>query len=159
MEPISLHPIIFYSFLGFMLIVMSAAGYLYSLYNNTLTKDLVIFLDKSNRWRHIWDNIKDSETYSNNKKKYIVNAGIVNKKGKALYIYSDNKPAPMDIKYNSIKWLTSESLMAVINNNLIQKLVKPNVDFMDKLILFGAIGGMVGALSSIIILLKTTGII
>lgn len=159
MDPISLHPIIFYSLFLFITILAGMCIFFFVQYYNTISKDLIIFLDNSNRWRHIWDNIKETASYKNKSKSYIVGKGILNRRGKGLYIYSDNKPNPMNIEYNSTKWLSSESLMAVINNNLIQKLVQPADAFKDKLLLFGAIGGIVAGLASVVVLLKTTGVL
>ena len=76
-----------------------------------------------------------------------------------MHIFSEGKPTPLTVKYNKLEWLSSESMMAIINNKLIQKLVQPSNTLVDNLILFGSIGGMIAGISSILILLKTFQVI
>lgn len=159
MTPIALHPIIFYLFLFILVLFMGGFTWVLWLYLKLLFMDCIIFIDKSNRWLMIRDKLKDSSTYSYGGKKYIIGEGILNKRGKALHIFSENKPNALDIKYNTAKWLSSESLMSVINNKLIQQLVRTSDTFTDKLILFGALGGILAGISSAIILLKQFGVI
>lgn len=77
----------------------------------------------------------------------------------SLYIYSEGKPQPLIIDYNTSKWLSSDSMMSVINNKLIQKLVQPSNKALDSLMLFGALGGILAGISSALILLKTFGVL
>lgn len=160
MTPIALHPILFY-FLLF-LMVLFASGFLWILweYWKILRKDTLIFIDKSNRWNEIKDNVRGMTSYTYLQKKYMLadNCSLLNKKGKSLFIFSENKPAPLKLGYNESKWLTSESIMSILNNDLIQKLVKTSDAFKDSLILFGAIGGLIAGIASIVILLKQFGV-
>lgn len=160
MTPISLHPLIFY-FLLFLMVIF-AAGFIWILweYWKIYIRDTLIFIDKSNRWEVVKDKIRGLTSYTHNQKKYLLadNCSLLNKKGKSLFIFSENKPAPMKISYNESKWLTSESIMSILNNTLIQKLVKTSDSLKDNFILIGAVGGMIAGIASIVILLKQFGV-
>ncbi len=160
MEAITLHPLIFY-FLLFLMIVF-AVGFIWILweYWKIFIKDTLIFIDKSNRWSMVKDKISGLNSYTHNQKKYMLadNCSLLNKKGKSLFIFSENKPVPLKLSYNDNKWLTSESIMSILNNDLIQKLVKTSDSFKDGLILLGAIGGFIAGIASIVILLKQFGV-
>lgn len=160
MEPISLHPILFY-FLLFLMTIF-AAGFIWILweYWKIFIKDTIIFIDKSNRWVEIKENVRGMNSYTHLNKKYLLadNCSLLNKKGKSLFIFSENKPAPMKLSYNESTWLTSESIMSILNNDLIQKLVKTSDALRDGFILFGAVGGMIAGIASIVILLKQFGV-
>lgn len=123
-------------------------------------RDTLIFIDKSNRWDIVKDKIRGLTSYTYRQKKYLLadNCSLLNKKGKSLFVFSENKPAPMKLGYNESKWLTSESIMSILNNDLIQKLVKTSDSFKDSLILFGAIGGMIAGIASVVIMLKQFGV-
>ena len=159
MVPIQIHPILFYFFLGFAVLMSGLAVYFLYLIISNIIKDTIIFIDQSDRWYMIKDKIGNSALYTYNNKKYALGEAILNRRGKALYIFSVNKPSPMSISYNKAKWLSSESLMSVINNKLVQQLVKTTDSLKDSLLLFGAIGGMIAGIASVIILLKTFGVI
>ena len=159
MNPIILHPVIFYSFLSFSVILAAGCVFFMWKWLQKYFMDLIIFIDQSDRWKMVFDKIGSKSMYENEGKKYVLGDAILNRKGKALYIFSNNKPAPLSISYNKAKWLNSESLMAVINNKLVQQLVKTTDNFKDSLILFGAIGGMIAGLASVLILLKQFGVL
>lgn len=160
MTPISLHPFLFY-FLLFLMIVF-AVGFLWILwkYWKLFIKDTLIFIDKSNRFNIVKDNVRGMTSYTYLEKKYLLadDCSLLNKKGKSLFVFSENKPAPMKLTYNNSKWLTSESIMSILNNDLIQKLVKTSDSLKDGLILFGAIGGLIAGIASVVILLKQFGV-
>ena len=161
MTPIAVHPIIFYSLLGMMILLMMVIFYIIIKWWQTKIADYMIFIDKSNRWSMVRDTLKDTDTYSFKNKKYFLTneSGLLTSRGKALYVFSENKPQPMKLEYNNAKWLTSDSMMSIINNKLIQKLVRTEDPFFDKLILFGAIGGLIAGMASILILLKQFGVL
>ena len=160
MTPINLHPILFY----FLLFLMTAfaAGFIWILweYWKLFIKDTLIFIDKSNRFNIVKDDVRGMNSYTYNEKKYMLadNCSLLNKKGKSLFVFSENKPAPLKLSYNESTWLTSESLMSILNNDLIQKLVKTSDSFKDGLIMFGAIGGLIAGTASVVILLKQFGV-
>lgn len=160
MNPIVIHPIIWYSLFSFSILFMIGCCIFMWMWLRMRFYDILIFIDRNNRWNLIFDKIRYSDTYTFNDKKYFLTAdsSILNRRGKAMYIFSENKPSPMRIKYNDAKWLTSETMQSIINNKLIQKLVQPSNSFADSLLLFGAIGGMIAGLSTVIILLKTFGV-
>ena len=123
--------------------------------------DKLIFIDKANRWNMLHVNLKNLDDYSYKNSMYFLTdkGSMTNKKGKALYVFSEGKPEPMVISYNKNEWVTSESLMAIINNKLIQKLVQTSDSFKDTLLLWGSIGGIMAGIASVLILLKQFGII
>lgn len=161
MEAMIVHPIVFYGITLFAFIFMAAAIWFMWLLMKRLFYDAVIFIDKSNRWKIIWDKVRDTQTYEYDKKTYFLkeDSSMLNSRGKSLHIFSEGKPSPLTIKYNKAEWITSGSMMAIINNKLIQKLVQPVNAFVDNLLLFGSIGGMIAGIASILILLKTFEVI
>jgi len=130
-------------------------------YIKRYTNDRIIIIDKNNRWSEHFTKIKGQIQEKIKNKSYILSedCGLLNRRGKALYFFAENKPQPLDLKYSKAEWLDSESLMAVINNKLVQQIIKPVDTFKDTLMLFGAIGGLIAGLSSIIILLNQMGFI
>lgn len=160
MTPITLHPIIFYFLLFMMSVLAVAFVYILIEYMKIHKKDTIILIDKSNRWKEIKDNVGGLTSYTHEEKKYLLadNCSLLNKKGKSLFIFSENKPAPLKLSYNESKWLTSESMMSILNNDLIQKLVSTTNDFKDGLIMFGAIGGMIAGIASVVVMLKQFGV-
>jgi len=161
MTPIIIHPILFYIFLGFAVIISFYGVWITWIFIKRYVGDLLLFIDKTNRWKIVYEKLKGASEYTHNDKKYFLSdkTAILNSKGKAFFIFSENKPEPMKISYNDNKWVTSDSLLAIINNKLIQQLVKTTSELEDKLILFGAIGGMIAGVSSVLILLKQFGVI
>lgn len=161
MQPILLHPIIFYFLLFFELMLMGIIFYFIVRWYKMSKFDSIIFIDRSNRWNLIRDKIGNSSTYNHDNKKYFVSedTALLNKKGRSLYIFSEGKPQGFKIAYNKSQWLTSESMMSIINNKMIQKLVQTQDAMFDKLVLFGAIGGMLAGVASVLILLKQFGVI
>lgn len=126
-----------------------------------VSKDRLIIIDKNNRWNITYINLKGKDQVKIKNKAYFLKeeAGLLNNKGKALYVFSENKPTPLSLNYSKIEWLDSESLMGVINNKLVQQIVRPTDAFKDSLMLFGAIGGMIAGLSSVFLLLQQLGVI
>lgn len=102
---------------------------------------------------------KDSIDYD--KQKYVIkkDAISVSKSGKALVIFSVNKPEPLKLEYNSAEWITSENMRNIINNELIKKLMQTSDSIKDMLLLFGSIGGIIAGIASAVMLLKTYGLI
>ncbi len=152
----TLHPIIFYFLLFFMLCLAIFLVYFMIKYFNQFKMDTIILIDKSNRWSMIKEYLSELSKFKHKGKEYLLaeDSSLVNKKGKALFVFSENKPAPLKLEYNHSKWLTSESIMSILNNDLIQKLVRTTGSLADQLILYGAIGGMIAGISSVVILLK-----
>lgn len=161
MNPIILNPFLFYFFIAVMLFLSAIALFFAKEYCKQFTHDLIIFLDKSNRWFFVREKLLGINKYKHHGKEYLLmeNCGVVNTKGKALYMFSENKPQPMKLEYNNSKWVTSDSMMSILNNELIQKLVNPSNSLKDSLILFGAIGGIIAGIASVLIMLKQFGVI
>lgn len=124
-------------------------------------RDMIIFFDNNMRWSLVYAKLKGIETYTKNDKIYHLNesASLLNNKGKVLYMFTENEPTPLKIERNETKWLNGASLKGIIDNNIIKQIVKPTDKFMDMLLLFGAIGGILSALSSIVVLLIVTGVL
>ena len=124
-------------------------------------KDTVIIIDESNRWFIAKQDLKDKTKFVYKEKAYFLreDASVLNNKGRALWIFSKNKPSPMKICYNEAKWLSSEALMGAINNELIKMMVQPRNTGKDILLLVGALGGVIAGISSVLILLKQFGVL
>lgn len=156
-----MHPILFYIFIAFTMI--TASFLIWSLLQliKIYKKDILLFIDNTDRWSLIYDNVKGKDKYSYKKKSYFLleNKGKLNKKGKALYMFKENNPKPIEFKTGNTLGLSSESTMAIINNEIIKKLVQLTDKITEKLILYGSIGGIIAGIASVLILLKTFGIL
>lgn len=140
--------------------VIAGAAWIYIHFYMKQNTDKVIFIDESNRWELVSKNLSEVDKFDHKKGKYFLkaDAGLLNKKGKKLFLYSLNKPSPMKLKYNDVEWLDAESLMGTINNELVKLMVKPGNQMKDNLLLFGAIGGILAGIASLINLAITTGL-
>lgn len=126
--------------------------------------DKTIIIDKSNNWKLFSDKTIGKKKIKLDGLFYRLDAdnggGLLNRKGKILNIFSWDNPLPMKIKYNTAaNYLTSESLEAAIQNEVVQKIVRPVDPVKEMLIVLGAVGGMISGISSVIILLIVTGVI
>lgn len=131
------------------------------IYFRRYLKDVIMFIDKNNRWSLIYMKIKGLTEIKIGKRIYelVENCGLLNHKGKAFYVFAENKPQPMKLNYNTSKWLDSESLMSIINNKLVRMIVKPTDSVKDMFMLLGAIGGLVAGVAAVVILLIQLGVI
>lgn len=144
------------------LIFVGAIIYFLYIWWGLRKKDYVILIDKNNRWKLKRIALFDKTDISVSGKTYnlIAECGLLNTKGKVLYIFSENKPSPLKLTYNRQEWLSSETIMNLINNKYIQLLMKATqTGIKDMLLIYGAIGGILAGCSSILILLKTFGVI
>lgn len=143
---------------------LALIGFILFMYFITLSrekKDMVIIIDNADRWALHYEKLKDMDKLKLGDEVYFLgdkNAKL-SAKGRALYIFSKGKPAPLHISYNKAEWLDSKSLMSAINNELIKMMVKPAESFKDQLMLFGALGGILAGIASVLILLKQFGVI
>ena len=161
MQPVAVHPILFYALLFMYLVTTTMFSWLVYKYVMQIFSDHIILIDRSERWQLIREKLMGRTKYMHDKKIYHLDqdASLLNRRGKALFIFSENKPTPLKIEFNKTRWLSSESLMNVINNDLIQKLVQPASKAKDIFLLLGAAGGMLSAIAAGLILLKTFGVI
>ena len=152
---------IFWFIMFYALALKGIIAWLIIKYIKRYNTDLMLMIDKNNRWTLINQNFSGKTETKVKDKAYFLQekCGLVNKRGKALYVFAQNKPQPLQLDYNKSKWLDSKSLMAIINNKLVQMIVKPKENVRDILILLGAIGGLVAGVASVVNLLKTTGVI
>lgn len=149
-----------YMLLGFCLICLGFSallGFRLYRYNNA---DKILMIDKDNRWKLYHPKLYGKKHFTLDKKKYLLieKSGIVSEKGKALYVFSENKPEPMQISYNAAKWLDSESIMNVINNELLKMMLKATKTAQGVL-LFGAIAAIIGAAASCMMFLSQVGVL
>ena len=102
------------------------------------------------------------------KKEYIYKGGRymlppqtarLNKRGKALYIHSEGKAEPLDISHQKPQWLNADSIQAIINNDMIQKILTPKNPALDLLIIIGSIGGIIAGFASVVHLLIALNVI
>jgi hypothetical protein len=124
-------------------------------------KDVILLIDKSNRFLLYYVDIGGSKNVKIGEHAYFFNEDCakLNTRGKALYIFSQGKPTPLKIDYNKHAWLDSDTLLPVINNELVKQIVKPTDPAKEMMILLGAIGGVVAGIASIVILLIQLGIV
>jgi hypothetical protein len=134
--------------------------FIYNWYKRYIS-DTLVFIDPSNRFEIVKDKITSKTTYNYKNKKYFLTdkSSLLNRKGRSLYIFSQNKPAPMQVSYNNASWISSETLLTMINNDLIRQFAKTKGSIEDAILMLGAIGGMIAGIASVIILLKTFGVI
>ena len=144
-----------WTFLGVFIVVLLGGVYSWFYFYSKSNTDKILFFDKNGRWSLLSKNLKYTEILEQGKKQYFLteNLGHLNQKGKALYIFNEGNAQPMAIEKHVGKWLSPESLKGVINNKLVQLMLKPSDKFTDTLLLLGAIGGMIAGLSSVVILL------
>lgn len=160
MESFIIPELVVWMSLGIFLILAGGLGYFLIKYLGVDKKDMILFIDRNNRFSLFRTDFLGRKEIDIEGSKYFLNedTSLLNKKGKALYVFSKGKPAPMKIEYNKTQWLDGKTLLAMINNDLVQMMVKPKND-MQILLTLGAIGGIIAGLSSVIILLNQLGVI
>lgn len=102
---------------------------------------------------------KDEIEFKGHKYPLFKEAAILNDKGRALFLYYENNPQPAILKYKNVEWISNESLMNIINNKIIQKLMQVQEDWKENLALLGNIAGLVAAIASVLTAAKVFGII
>ena len=148
----------------FIFMSLVSVFYFMLLYFKERKSDKTIVIDKSNKW-----NLYSEKTTGKKKIKlgglyYRLDAegggGLLSSKGKSLHIFSWNIPTPMKIRYNKdANWLTSESMEAAIQNEVVQKIVRPTDSVKEMLITLGIIASFIAMASSVTVLLIVTGVI
>lgn len=128
-------------------------------YHAITKKDILIFLEESDRFRIVYDDLRGVDVYKTGKSSYINKKPRLNSRGKALQIWTENKPQPSVIEHNKLEWLSADALTAVINNEIIKRLVELSSKLKDTLLLLGSISGIIGAMASITVLLIQLGVI
>lgn len=161
MTDVSIPIWLFWSFITFFMLVLAGWVWTFAYYWLKSNQDKIIFIDKNNRWSDYSVNLKGMKEIKVGTKSYILsdNASLPNVKGKILYIFSENNPMPLKIEHKKAEWLDSDTLMSVINNEIVQDLVKPTNPVKDMIFLLGGIGGIIAGLSCVILLLIETGVI
>lgn len=128
---------------------------------NWIKKDKIIYFDKNMRWviKHV--KTRGKETIKEGKGTYHLSdkATYLNEKGKSLALFQLNKPQPLQIRPNTIEWLDSDSLTAVINNEQVRKIITPKNPVLDKLLILGSIAGIIAGIAGLLIMAKVYGVI
>lgn len=147
--------------LGFIFILLLAIMFFIWLWLKPRFFDRIIFIDKNDRWIEHLTNIQDKNSFNYNDKKYLLtdDVKLLNRSGKALVIYSEGKPTALKLTHNKADWLSSDSIMGILNNELVKQIVKPQDAVKDLIILLGAIGGMIAGLAAVLLLLIQAGVI
>ena len=150
---------IIWIFLIFIFMLILAAFFPVFMLVRYRTTDKIIIIDQNNRWRLFSMKLFGKNKFNMKEKTYFLkeDAALISEKGKSLFIFSENKTQPIKITYNKAAWLDSESLKNLINNNLLQLMLKANKK-QDFIIILGAIGGAVAGLASVLTLLIVTGV-
>jgi hypothetical protein len=79
---------------------------------------------------------------------------------KKIYVFDEGSPLPRKVEYKKDAWFSTETVQKILNDTRIKMLTKEPIDANLKLfIILGAIGGILGALSSAVILLIELGVI
>lgn len=148
-------------FLSFVFLLLGIIVFLIWKYINQFISDKILFVDKNDRWSIYNVRLKGKTKIILHNKTYYLNpeGGILNHRGKALYVFSISNPIPLRLRFKESEWLDSESLTGVINNKMVQKILTPQDSFIDTLLLIGAIGGIIAGISGVIILLMQLGVI
>ncbi len=125
------------------------------------TMDMILMIDKDYRWKMHYKKLYGKDDEIIDKRKYVLQdkCGLLNTAGKVLYLFFENKPQPLKILHGKDIELNAESLHAITENKLIKKVISPSDDIKDSMLLFGAIGGMIAGLASIVILLIQLGVL
>lgn len=124
-------------------------------------KDRILLIDKDLRWREFFVKTFSRTKATINKRDYylVKDCGLVNERGKSLYVFTENQPQPLKIETNKQTWISAEQLRGMINNDLIEMMLRPAKSLGKGILLWGAIGGMIAGFASIIILLLELGLI
>ena len=159
--PIAVQLIILIGVLVLWLLTISAMGVFIYLWKRETKGDKVIFFDKMDRWRLISVFLKGKTKFAHNGEEYHIIEGKtrLNSKGKALLCYSEGKSTQMEFGYNKAEWLSAKTLKAIIDNEVLQKLIRPQEKLKDMILILGAIGGFVAGITSTLVALKMYGVI
>lgn len=152
---------IFWSMLGAIPVLLGACVWIFIYFWNKDKTDKVLMFDKNMRWEIMPTNTKVFDFLERNKRSYFFkeDLGFLNKNGKSLYIFSENNSAPLKITNYKSEWLSPETLKGVINNKLVQMMIKPTDKMIDTMIILGAIGGLIAGISATVVLLIQLGVI
>ena len=125
-------------------------------YYKAFNQNFIILIDKANRYKIHPFSYSGKKSIEFDKKSYFLvdDCALLNSNGKMLFIYSENKPNPMSIKYSKAEWLDSTSIRGAINNEYIARMVKPTDPVKDVLMYINLAAGIVSAAGVVIIALK-----
>lgn len=148
------------AYLGLFLALLLAFAYMFFWFFRKDHTDKVMIIDESNRWRIVSQNLR-GDKFQDGKLTYnlVDKAGILNRKGKKLFIFSQNNPVPLSLEYKKASWLDSKTLYSTINNSLISQMATPSNPTRDIVIMLGAIMSMVSAVMVAVILARQFGMI
>jgi hypothetical protein len=123
--------------------------------------DIQVFLTKENRFELNFQDTKNLPKikYDGDSYNIIEHASLLNKKGKSLGIWSKGKPLQLDLKYDESKWLDNKSLSNIINNELIEKVLRPKDLLGEILLILCTITSVISCIVIIIVALKIFGVI
>lgn len=123
--------------------------------------DMAIFIDKNNRFEKQTGSLKGLKNIKRNDGIYHLteDAGNLNSKGKVLYVFSIGRSTPMQITHAGTKHLEPSTLKSVYNNRFVEQIAHGRSEFVDMMLLVGAIGGIIAGISGTVNLLIALGII
>lgn len=160
MQPIQLHPILFYFFIVMLFFVFTYAVMISWFYFSKWFKDVVLFIDAQNRWNLMYFKSRDADEIEYLGGSYVTK-GIsppLSKGGKALYMFSVGNPKPIQVLHKDAEQISSQTISSIINNKLVQVLMSLQSSFMNlQYIMLGA--SVVSAICSVFIILKVYGVI
>lgn len=158
-RPIPIWQSIFYFIIILLIFSMALLFIIAIRYRKISRKDILIFIEEGNRFKIDYEDIKGQNIHKEKDKTYIIKDPLLNSRGKALQIWTHNKPQPLSITHNKNEWLNADALTAVINNEIIKRLVALSSKMKDIMMMVGAGCSVVAALCSIVVLLIQLGVI
>ncbi len=129
---------------------------------NRWLSDRVYFFDKNGRWKEVITKVRDEKPVIYKDMEYIrtEKSGNLSSRGKLLLMYDENNPKPkIPINYKGSDTVSAKTLKDIIDSRHVEQIAHPSNRFIDTMLLLGAIGGILAAISSVIVLLITLGII
>ena len=152
---------IIYTVVGFIFIQFAAIVYFLIDKLVIQKSDKILLIHKDGRYSIYSANLKNRKKVIIQNKAYLLveNSCLISDKGKVLYCFSENKPAPLKMEYDKTTWLDSESIMGILNNDAIQKIVTPQSKMKDLLMTIIAFASFIGCIASIFCLLVLMGVI
>ena len=152
---------IIYGTLFFILLALGAAVFFLFQWINISKKDIIIFLDKNNRFKIQYKDVS-GDSLKDGKKTYYLNrdGSPINRKGKGLFIFSDNRPEPIRLEYNKkTEWADSETLMSMVNNDMAKIAFQLENKKNSILELLSMIAGLIAGAGVILLILVQFGVV
>ena len=123
-------------------------------------KDIIIFVDKQDRWALKYVNAKGLDEIHHDEATYFVKGAKppLSSGGKALFIFSEGNPNPKSLAHSEAKDIDGKTIMSIVNNKIMQVLMSLQGGFMSMQYIT-VIASCISALASVLVALKMFGVI